>query len=227
MYRSKPGLQVKIVITQREVENSRYVDHRDALSQDWVVFLEELIPGCVVLPLPNRLSAVRDWLEVVLPDVMLFSNGNDWGASHYRDDNERKVFQWVLAKGVPILGVCRGLQVMNIIGKGKLEGCLDDITDIGHVAESHDVAIEGAIFQEILGKKISVNSYHNQGVVRANLSDDYMPFAVAEDSVIEGFYSNKSPLLAIQWHPEREGANTEFNTRVLKRFFIQGAFWNE
>ncbi len=90
MYRSKPGLQVKIVITQREVENSRYVDHRDALSQDWVVFLEELIPGCVVLPLPNRLSAVRDWLEVVLPDVMLFSNGNDWGASNYRDDNERK-----------------------------------------------------------------------------------------------------------------------------------------
>lgn len=227
LFRSSLLAKFKIVITQREVNNTSYVDPRDALSQDWVVYLEQLIPSCVVLPIPNRLLAVTDWLDCIDPDVIILSNGNDWGSAVYRDTMEQYVVEWAKNKSIPLLGVCRGLQVLNIFAGGKLERDIAVASRIKHVATTHMVRIlEGSFSKLTDSTEFMVNSFHNQGVTSNDLADCLVPFAWSTDGLIEGFYRKDKPVLAIQWHPERSNSNEKFDAILLTRFFYEGNFWN-
>lgn len=117
--------------------------------------------------------------------------------------------------GVPLYGICRGLQEINVALGGSLRDQRSDATrEVAHhsrdeagleemFAQAHQVDIApGSTLAQLLGKRrIEVNSVHYQMVDR--LGDGLRVEATAEDGVVEAFAARDgSPLVAVQWHPE-------------------------
>jgi putative glutamine amidotransferase len=164
-------------------------------------------------------------------DGIVFSGGNDvnpasWGAEAHpateidqpRDDSELILMKAALEMDMPILGVCRGMQVMAVAAGGSLHQHLPDL--IGHSrhqAESgtdplaadasaygrHDVVLQpGSAAHHLLGAHLTVNSFHHQAV------DDPGTFTATgwcpDDRVVEIIEDPaRAFALGVQWHPER------------------------
>jgi putative glutamine amidotransferase len=94
--------------------------------------------------------------------------------------------------GLPLLGVCRGLQMINHHQGGRLRKVA------GHVAVRH--LVKGPLAPE--GRE--VNSYHGLGLLPEDLGRDLEPLAWSDDGVIEAFRHQRLPWLGVMWHPERE-----------------------
>jgi len=128
-----------------------------------------------------------------------------------RDEFEIAVFLAAERKNLPILGICRGMQLINIIHKGNLIQSLGvkNLNKIhkGEPDKSHPVNIEpGTMLYDIVGsKQTEINSAHHQAIDR--LGEGLVINARSDEGIVEGIEradsSNKSFLLAIQWHPER------------------------
>ena len=218
----------RIAITQRIVDSTSYHDPRDALSQDWTVFLSEEFPGAAVLPIPNLLPDLTAWMTEVIPDLVVLSNGNDWGGCPSRDALEVAILEFAKAHELPVLCVCRGFQVLAASYGVELSTRLREETGTAHVAVTHSVALSGPAFIGLAGETdIRVNSYHNQGVRASALpkSSNLVPFATSPDGVLEGMHHRTRPILGIQWHPERPGGNRAFDSALITELVTKGAFW--
>jgi putative glutamine amidotransferase len=128
-----------------------------------------------------------------------------------RDEYEIAAFQAAQEKKIPVLGICRGLQLINVIHKGTLIqnlgiGTLNQ-THIGNPDKSHTVSIQQqTMLHEIINADSTpVNSAHHQAIDR--LGEGLTVNAKSEEGIAEGIEraipSGKPFLLAIQWHPER------------------------
>jgi len=133
------------------------------------------------------------------------------GWEKLRDQFELSALELAWNKGLPVLGVCRGLQLMNIARGGNLVQDLGPIGDEMHENTPEDkrhpvILDEDSLLREIVGSGAGiVNSAHHQAVDR--LGDGLRANGRAEDGVIEGLEwadaAGKPFLLAVQWHPER------------------------
>jgi putative glutamine amidotransferase len=164
-------------------------------------------------------------------DGIVFSGGGDidpayWGAERHprteidpaRDTAELMLMRAALELDLPLLGVCRGMQVMAVVAGGSLHQHLPDLVGSPrHQAESgtdplaadanaygrHDVVTKpGSMAYQLLGAELSVNSFHHQAV------DDPGSFTPTgwcpDDRVIEIIEDpRRSFALGVQWHPER------------------------
>ena len=128
-----------------------------------------------------------------------------------RDKFEIALIHEAIKQNKPILGICRGLQILNVAHGGSLYQDLSYYPDtkINHQQTSpweyptHTIEIaEGSILEETLSKKSIVNSYHHQAVKQ--LADAFKPIAWSPDGLVEAFESKQSNpyILALQWHPE-------------------------
>jgi putative glutamine amidotransferase len=127
------------------------------------------------------------------------------------DEFELHVARHADRLGLPILGICRGQQALNVARGGTLHQHLPDVTDgsidhrqtaPGHVT-THPVRIEpGSRLAGILGgEEVDVNSFHHQAV--AALGRDLHPVSWAPDGTIEGIEGDGERLvLGVQWHAE-------------------------
>jgi N5-(cytidine 5'-diphosphoramidyl)-L-glutamine hydrolase len=217
----------RIGITMRVVEHQQYVEHRDALSHDWTNFISQHFPDAVLIPLLNNPKKIIGWLSKLNLDALILSNGNDWESAADRDETERLIVDYCLNVQIPVLGVCRGLQVINILFGGKLEKDIMSIGKANHVACEHPVHLKYPIFQKLINSdQVIVNSYHNQGVFLEGLAKELQGFATTEEGVVEGLFHPNQPILAIQWHPERKSPSMEFDQQLISRFLQEGAFWH-
>ena len=105
-----------------------------------------------------------------------------------------------LQEGKPILGICRGLQVINVFFRGTLK---QDINTDDHERDHlHEVTILPGSFLSSMQKPVmEVNSYHHQTIDR--LGKDLRAIAVHRDQTIEAIIHKTFSILAVQWHPER------------------------
>lgn len=130
-----------------------------------------------------------------------------------RDEFEFGLLDDAVKKGIPVLGVCRGLQIANVFFGGTLSADLQFDGYSEHTAKDQEPVIEHAVhvrkdsfLHEVVGSETGVvNSYHHQGV--KTIGDSLQSVAVAEDGVIESLEwkekNGKPYFLAVQWHPER------------------------
>ena len=123
-----------------------------------------------------------------------------------RDALEFPMVQAFLKAGKPILGICRGMQVLNVaLGGGIIQDLPADLRPV-HTGGSHFVshpvrAAEGSLFARLYGPEFSVNSFHHQAV--GTLGAGLVPQLWAAGGLVEGFVLPGAPLMGVQFHPER------------------------
>ena len=131
----------------------------------------------------------------------------------HRDELEFDALQYCRDRGVPVLGVCRGLQFLNVSCGGSMLQDLT-ITTVEHEAKNevscfHPIEIvPGTRLATLAGGRrcLRVNSRHHQGLRPEHLAPGLRISAVAPDGVVEGVEgTGKSFLVGIQFHPERPG----------------------
>ena len=135
------------------------------------------------------------------------------GVDRARDDCELALFRRFAAEGLPILGVCRGMQLVNVALGGTLCQHIDGHSRVDGADRRHLVRTDDAGLLALYGERFTVNSAHHQCVAR--LGGALRAAAWAEDGTVEALRHETLPILAVQWHPERLGAEGE---RLLSAF---------
>ncbi|MGH2699549.1 MAG: gamma-glutamyl-gamma-aminobutyrate hydrolase family protein [Actinomycetota bacterium] len=130
--------------------------------------------------------------------------------SHRRDRFELNLIRVALERDMPILGICHGMQLLNVRFGGTLDQNLGDDPkcirhDVGMPSPQpvHGIGVEPhSVLAEILGAtRLEVNSHHHQGVAR--LAEGLESAACADDGVLEALVAPAySWVVAVQWHPE-------------------------
>ena len=135
----------------------------------------------------------------------------DWAGQPSRDAFEIGLYERVNSQGTPILGVCRGCELINVAEGGSLWQDLLTLREGSDVHRSqelydslgHAVKItQGSTLAQILGaESIEVNSVHHQGL--RDLGDGVQAVAFAPDGLVEAVVTEgESFVLGVQWHPE-------------------------
>ena len=197
----------RIAISQRRDAVAGRDEVRDALDARLAGLLWEL--GFLPLPLASGVAEPADYLAALAPDGVLLSGGNDIGTTPARDALEWAALEYATAHGLPVLGLCRGMQMLNHFQGGALRPVS------GHTAVRHRVT--GPLVGDD-GRE--VNSYHDQGLLDADLGDALDAVARTDDGVVEALRHRSRPWLGIMWHPERDtpvaAADRVLITRHLK-----------
>jgi putative glutamine amidotransferase len=186
----------------------------------------------LVLPIADDDPAlIGDYLAAV--DGLLFTGGEDVAPAYYgepRDercqepDPERDLFEIQLARTalsgrVPLLGICRGLQVLNVATGGTLHQHLPDV--VGHTAHSPAPGVFGRVPVRLSpelakiydSEDLTPAHYHHQAIDR--LGDGLEVTARSEDGTIEAVELASHPFaLAVQWHPEADEDGPLFHALV-------------
>lgn len=192
-----------IAITQRVEYIESIGERRDALSQEWTVLAEAC--GFLPLLLPNHKPTVMKMLERWNPDGILLTGGNDLasygGDAPERDELERFLIQYAMEHSVPLLGVCRGMQMLLDFFGTPLQR-VD-----GHIRVEHP-----------LSSGDTVNSFHGWGAVTCK--EPLNAKAWSADQVLEAVRHRDCPWIhGIMWHPERYHPPKERDIQFIKEVF--------
>lgn len=104
----------------------------------------------------------------------------------------------------PVLGICKGMQLINIYFGGDLFQHLETAPDHEYIGKDQmhgSVAEKGSFLEALYGERFCVNSAHHQGVDSPGQGIEYVQFA--GDGVVEGLRHKFLPIFGVQWHPER------------------------
>jgi gamma-glutamyl-gamma-aminobutyrate hydrolase PuuD len=190
-----------VVVSQRVDRLSERNEIRDSLDQRLVNFV--MICGYLPVPIPNILGgAISDWLNIVNPTAIVLSGGQDIGKVTERDDTEYALLTNAHERHLPLLGICRGMQMMAHWAGTNLHPLQ------GHVRTRHRLI--GDITRD-------VNSYHEFGL--AACPKDFVAIARSEDGEIEAIRHLTLPWEGWMWHPERESNFSELDIQRLKALF--------
>ena len=186
-----------IAISQRIQKIFKYNEFRDQVDNRLNLFIVKA--GYLPVPIPNfkgcdKLghASLLNWLKNISPDGIILSGGDDFGIYKIRDKNEIRIIKWSLEKKIPLLGICRGMQMINKYFGGT------KVKIKGHVGKRHKIEGKYCRFRK------SVNSFHNWGFNLKNIAEKLEIQTLAEDKTIESFKHKRSSIYGIMWHPERE-----------------------
>lgn len=195
----------KIGISLRVETIKKYNEKRDGISHDWVNFLQKL--DYLPILIPNKLKDVEKYISELRLDGIILSGGDNIGEYPERDQTEILILKHAIKNSIPILGVCRGMQLINTFFKGNVS----KNSDFNHVNNPHDITITNVHFSNLLGvSKFQVNSFHNNLIKKQDIGNELEIFALSEnDMTIEGYFHKKYQILGIMWHPERDQTNNQ------------------
>jgi len=201
------GIPVVIPFLESEEDVKAMASRLDGLLLSGGFDMDPQMFGEQPIPGMGEVTPERDWLESIL-------------------------FKEMHAAGKPIFGICRGMQIMNIMMGGNVYQDLPSQKE-GELLQhsqraprwygAHTVTVtEGTLLHAVFGTtRIRTNSFHHQAV--RDVPDSLLVSAVADDGVIEAIEAKEGPfLVGVQWHPENMWRR---EPRVLKLFeaFVDAA----
>lgn len=193
------------------------------LNMSYVRALVDAGATPLAIPVTDDSARAAEYIDLI--DGLLIPGGQDMVPAFYGEDPlpqvtymleahdlmEMELLRLAEKKGIPVFGICRGMQLMNVTFGG---GMIQDIyaqkrATVGHKQDSsirsqatHSVTLtEGTLIEQLLGKEpLGVNSYHHQAV--DGVAPGFVVSGVAADGIIEAMENPEKNFYAVQWHPE-------------------------
>lgn len=235
MASSRRSTLAVIEVTRMRPEAPDYQDFSAGLVQNAVD--RATASGWEVLRTPADIGAAALLDTVAGADGVLIMGGEDIAPEHYgvrrgypnegvhrpvADEAQLAVIRRAAQTRTPLLGICRGHQLINVAFGGTLIPDLgeqhehrNEDVPIHRVLNPHDVRIDDRLsYLHELGSTISVQSAHHQAIERLGLG--LSPIAWAPDGVIEAVAHNELPITGVQWHPEAPRATVEHFDALLR-----------
>jgi putative glutamine amidotransferase len=207
-------MMIPIAVSQRVDIISARNERRDALDQRLIDLLANA--GCLAIPVPNNLGLKLDiWLANLKPFGILLSGGNDLGEVPERDLTESKLLAYAEHEKIPLLGICRGMQMMAVYSGASLKAVN------GHISTNHELKWNEKSQTSV--PKV-VNSFHAFTI--ADCPNGYNVLARSSfDKEIEAIGHSELPWLGWMWHPERAGVESKpMHLDLIRRLFFQGKY---
>ena len=228
-----------LVVTRRTVRKHKYIDY---VGEYHLALLVRLGILPVMVPVvEGALACLPDYTANM--KGLLLVEGEDIEPKRYearpenfkhvekthplKDEIEIRLIRHALRKKLPILGICRGSQLLNVVCGGTLYGDVqkEKKSRLKHIDFAHydtyrhsiSIVAETPLENWYQRKGLLVNSYHHQGI--RDLASRFKPMAFAEDGLVEAFYDPKAQfIVGLQFHPERMLEESAGNLRIWKAF---------
>lgn len=212
--------------------------HRSYVNEDYVDSVVQNGGVPFIIPFAKNDEVIKVQLDHV--QGLILSGGHDVDPHLYGEEPEQKIgATWpdrdhfdmrLLAlaeeKGIPVLGICRGAQIINVAHGGSLYQDLSYRSEKtlkhmqGHTPDlpTHGMkVVQGSQLAKILGKtEFMVNSFHHQLI--KEVAPDLKEVATAPDGVPEGIENKAGTVIGVQWHPEmlHRNKNVSFMNNLFK-----------
>lgn len=195
-----------VISTARQIVD----EHKQNIFQFEEAYAEFLLKFDLQLFVLPSLTDIR-MLSHLNPTMVLLPGGGDSPAEYYdsevevipqkhRDSIEMKLIDFAINNNIPILGICRGMHMINGFLGGKLTRGM---------GKDHPIAINHTVYVPGYGNVCEVNSFHRDVIQMEGLSPKLRATAFHENNRhIESFVGIEYPILGLQWHPERMDENT-------------------
>lgn len=198
----------KIAITQRVSIGAGRGERRDCLDQAWPRFLAAC--GLMPLALPNVIEVALALCADTDVTGLVLTGGNDLvalgGDAPERDATENALLYAAESRGLPVLGVCRGMQVIQ-------QRCAIPLRRVeGHVTQHQVIRVNG--------EPTEVNSYHRFAAFESRPPLEV--WAVADDGVVKAIRHAARSTTGIMWHPERMDPFAAADVALFRRVFKAG-----
>ncbi|EGQ7834683.1 TPA: gamma-glutamyl-gamma-aminobutyrate hydrolase family protein [Vibrio vulnificus] len=198
-----------ILISQRVMLVKSHSETRDSLDQRYVSYFLKM--GFIPFIAPNNEKAVTEMMKVIDFHALVLTGGNDLiefgGNAPERDQLEKMLLFSFSKENKPILGICRGMQLIACcIAKPQMKLSQD------HVGTTHIVT--GWCHSR-------VNSYHTW-IIPNICTRSFKVLATDLEGNVEAFISKDKPILGIMWHPEREESVRSKEFSAIKTFLCTG-----
>lgn len=229
-----------LVTTRRTLRKHKYIDYVGEYHLELLMGMD-ILP--VMVPVANgALDCLPDYVEEM--SGLLIVEGEDIEPRHYKARKANSTYLekthplkdeieiWLLRQAirgkVPIFGICRGSQLLNVVCGGTLYGDVqkEKKSSLKHISYGEEYDSYRHLIKVVPGTPLHdwyrrpalyVNSYHHQGV--RQLASGLKAMAHAEDGLVEGYYDPKADFrVGLQFHPERMLAEYQGNRRVWEAF---------
>ena len=195
---------LKIGITSNIKEY--YKGYIDFIDHYWLDYFEKKNINYYLVPNKKKLSKKK----IKEINLLIIPGGNDVSnvlkTSNIRNNIEKNLIKICFKKKIPILGICRGAQLLNKSFGGKISKIKK------HMRTRHNIFFTN---REIIKKNfLNVNSFHNDGIKKNDLSKSFKVLASDKHNNIEMFISNNKKIIGTMWHPEREKSTQLLDTLI-------------
>ncbi len=221
--------------------NLEYLEKNDKLTLNRAYFDAVAKAGGLPLVVPptDELSDMERFMSLtsglLLPggvdiDPLIFGREPDPGLGEVKPELDRfhiAMARIAMKKAMPILGICRGAQVMNVAAGGNLiqdieqeKGSVKHLQNGRRFDPSHTVeTVPGSLICSLLGERIIVNSFHHQAIDGAGKGISVT--ARAKDGIVEAIEMAGNPFaLGVQWHPEAMMEGSDRSMEPIFREFV-------
>ena len=213
---------MNVAVSMRITNEVNYHEIRDSISHDLVNNLvnQNLVP----ILIPNSDLELDKFFKKIPIDGLILSGGDDLifeknlsqekKNKYKRDKVERNLLNFALCKKIPIIGICRGMQLINIHFGGKLTL----LSKKDHINTNHVVTniVNTNIFPE---KKFIVNSFHQNIIKKEDMASEFFEILYSEDNSVESFAHKELPIIGVMFHPERKFKQDRINTFFTNLFY--------
>ncbi len=219
------------------VDDDIFRDHKiTGISEDYVIAISKA--SALPITIPTFKANQKDIDEYIdLIDMLILSGGEDISPDFYnedrlpklgrtnrlRDKHEIALLKKAIDKNIPVIGICRGMQLINSVFGGSLYQDLSycPFPTIEHIQkERPEVGTQIIKFKEesfiksYFKEDTIINSFHHQVINK--LAKDFIAVASTKDNIIEAIEHKSLPIYGIQWHPEMM-ANKD--NKIMQGFF--------
>ena len=205
----------KVAITQKLDNDPNFGEIKNSLDIEWQKFLLPLN----LIPIPIPIDIGLSSYQFIGLDGLILTGGNDLSScsgskiSKMRDYHEISCIKYAIKNNIPIIGVCRGMQLIAEYFGSTLKKVKN------HVNITHGLkTIDSSEDLRYIKKIEQVNSFHNYAI--DNLSNQLSIVALSqEDNTIEAIKHKKYKIFAQMWHPERPLLFSKLNAKHFSLFF--------